>query len=207
MTTEELRDFLLAVVNAHDRSDRPGLRNRFVHRYRTWFPDDMKGSNAVRVLLLAYSTPHMWWSKDVPTIEKPRTEFALHVAVLRDKLRSIWAAVRSESTARYRLDSLKSDMRDFRRGKNVGNEVWRERTLAALDWLGDDLSRLLTCENPGCRGETRYFFRQWNNQKYCSPYCTERAQELRRLVRRKDKPFKRFKRSEEARLSPDYARF
>jgi len=46
MTVDEYRDFLLAVVNAHDRSAREGLRKRFVRLYRGWFPDDMKGEGA-----------------------------------------------------------------------------------------------------------------------------------------------------------------
>lgn len=202
MSVDEYRDFLLAVVNAHDRSPREGLRKRFVRLYRDWFPDDMKGEGAdeaVRVLLLAYTPRQMWFFRDAPIVENPQTEFALHVAILRDKLKSIWIARGEADTAKYRLEELKHDMREYRRGKKGGHEVWRKRTLDALEWLGEDLSRLLTCANTQCKEETRYFFRQRNNDKYCSKECGIVAQQTKRLERKSVAP-KSFTRSDEARL-------
>lgn len=202
MTVDEYRDFLLAVVNAHDRSAREGLRKRFVRLYRGWFPDDMKGDGAeeaVRTLLLAYSPRQMWFFKDAPIVENPQTEFALHVAILRDKLKSIWIARGEVETAEYRLEELKQDMRAYRRGKKGGHEVWRKRTLDALEWLGEDLSRLLTCANPLCKQETRLFFRQHNNDRYCSNECSSSAQQQKRMER-KAAPSKPFTRSDDARV-------
>ena len=202
MTVDDYRDFLLAVVNAHDRSAREGLRKRFVRLYRLWFPDDMKGENAeegLRVLLLAYSPWQMWFFKDAPIVENPQTEFALHVAIVRDKLKSIWIARGEVETAKYRLEELKQDMRQYRRGKKGGHEVWRKRTLDALEWLGEDLSRLLTCANPLCKQETRFFFRQHNNDRYCSNECSSSAQQKKK-IERKATASKPFTRSAEARL-------
>lgn len=202
MTVDEYRDFLLAVVNAHDRSAREGLRKRFLRRYRGWFPDDMKGENAeeaLRVLLNAYSIPHMWFFKDAPIVENPKTEFALHVAILRDKLKSIWSARGEADTAKYRLEELKHDIREYRRGKKGGHEVWRKRTLDALEWLGENLSRLLTCANPKCEQETRFFFRQHNNDRYCSNECSSSVQQQKR-IERKATTSKPSTRSHEARM-------
>ena len=203
MAVDEYRDFLLAVVNAHDRSPREGLRKRFVRLYRGWFPDDMEGEGAeeaVRVLLFAYRPPQMWFFKDAPAVENPTTEFALHVALLRDKLKSIWIARDGAGTAMFRLDELKHDTREYRRGKKGGREVWRKRTLDALEWLGEDLSRLLTCANPQCEQETRFFFRQHNNDRYCSKECSSSVQQQKR-IERKATTSKPFTRSHEARMN------
>ena len=202
MAVDEYRDFLLAVVNAHDRSAREGLRKRFVRLYRGWFPDDMRGEGAeeaVQVLLYAFAPRQMWFFKDAPTLENPQTEFALHVAILRDKLKSIWIARGDVDAAKHRLEELKQDMRDYRRGKKGGDEVWRKRTLDALEWLGEDLSRLLTCGNPQCEQETRFFFRQHNNDRYCSKECSSSGQQQKRLERRATAS-KPFTRSDEARI-------
>jgi hypothetical protein len=202
MTVDEYRDFLLAVVNAHDRSAREGLRKRFVRLYRGWFPDDMKGEGAeeaVQVLLFAYRPFQMWFFKDAPIVENPKTELALHVAILRDKLKSIWIAREDADTAMFRLDELKHDTREYRRGKKGGREVWRKRTLDALEWLGEDLSRLLTCANPQCEQETRFFFRQHNNDRYCSNECSSSAQQQKKIERKAATP-KPFTRSDEARM-------
>src|ERR1035437_3268632 len=202
MTVDEYRDFLLAVVNTHDRSARDGLRKRFVRLYRGWFPDDMKGEGAeeaVRVLLFAYTPRQMWFFKDAPIVENPKTEFALHIAILRDKLKSIWSARGEVDTAKYRLEELKQDIREYRRGKKGGHEVWRKRTLDALEWLGEDLSRVLTCANPQCKPETRFFFRQHNNDRYCSNECSSSAQQQKK-IERKTTTSKPFTRSDEARL-------
>ena len=171
MTVDDYRDFLLAVVNAHDRSAREGLRKRFVRLYLGWFPDDMKGEDAeeaLRALLLAYTPRQMWFFKDAPIVENPKTEFALHVAIVRDKLKSIWIAHEDADTAKYRLEELKQDMREYRRGKKDGREVWRKRTLDALEWLGENLPSLLICANALCKQETRFFFRQQNNDQILS---------------------------------------
>jgi hypothetical protein len=202
MTVDEYRDFLLAVVNTHDRSARDGLRKRFVRLYRGWFPDDMKGEGAeeaVRVLLFAYTPRQMWFFKDAPIVENPKTEFALHIAILRDKLKSIWSARGEVDTAKYRLEELKQDIREYRRGKKGGHEVWRKRTLDALEWLGEDLSRLLICANPQCEQETRFFFRQHNNNRYCSNECSSSVQQQKR-IERKVAASKPFTRSDEARM-------
>ena len=202
MTVDEYRDFLLAVVNAHDRSAREGLRKRFVRLYRGWFPDDMKGEGAeeaLQVLLYAYSPFQMWFFKDAPIVENPRTELALHVAIVRDKLKSIWIARGDVETAKYRLEELKQDMRDYRRGKKGGHELWRKRTLDALEWLGEDLSRLLTCANPLCKRETRFFFRQHSNDRYCSNECNSSAQQQKK-IERKARASKPFIRSDDARM-------
>jgi hypothetical protein len=194
MTVDECREFLLAVVNAHDRSAREGLRKRFIRLYRGWFPDDMKGQGAeeaVQVLLFAYRPFQMWFFKDAPIFENPQTEFALHVAIVRDKLKSIWIARGEVETAKYRLEELKQDMRQYRRGKKGDHEVWRKRTLDALEWLGEDLSRLLTCANPLCKQETRFFIRQHNNDKYCSNECSSDALHQKKIERKAtaSKPF------------------
>jgi hypothetical protein len=87
----------------------------------------------------------------------------------------------------------------YRRGKEGGHEEWRKHTLDALEWLGENLSRLLICANPKCKRDTRFFFRQHNNNRYCSEDCSYSSQQQKRLELKKTTP-KRFKRSDESRL-------
>jgi len=186
-TADQCRNFLLAVVNAEDRAASTGTRARFEKLYRAWFPTDMTGepsavANAVRVLLNAYSAPQMWKCEKSVSEEKPTTEFHLSVAILRDKLRYIWAATNPRS-AKNELLMARNDVLEYRRGGNdlapEGTVDWRFRTLSALDWLDQNLHRIRICLNPECN-ETTYFVRETNNQRFCCATCWERAEELRR---------------------------
>ncbi|SRR6266568_2425925 len=201
MSADECSEFLLAVVNAHDRSTRAGLRKRFNTQYRQWFPDDMQGEgaeSALKAILYAHSIPHVWWcAKSLE--EKPETEFGLNVNILRDRLRFIWGVSRREALVRDRLYSLRNDVVRYRRAGNSGDKEWRRRTLAALSWLGENLKRLLVCQNPECSEDTHYCFRDWNNKKYCSTACSERGHELKREERQKQVPEKKYKKSDETR--------
>lgn len=188
-TAVEIRDFLLAVVNAEDRGKSRGSRNRFRTMYRDWFPADMKGenaANALRVLLLAYSAPQMWKCRDSVNLEKPQTEFLLHVAILRDRLCYVWAKSSSVNDARHELISLRHDTLEYRKkaytAQTESEDSWRVRTLEACDWLENNLHRLLICKNPEC-SESPHFVREEKNQKYCCTPCSERTQELRRSGR------------------------
>jgi hypothetical protein len=131
----------------------------------------------------------MWWCRDSLQREKPQTYFEWRVAVLRDQLRFIWLA--DHETARYRLRMVLAKTLSYLHDRDLIDEPWRERQLAVCDWMEKWLtarkgSRLLVCKNPEC-AETKYFVRDTKepNRKYCSSPCAARAEELRRLERRK----------------------
>ena len=211
-TADQCCDFLLAVVNAEDRATSQGCRTHFQKLYRDWFPKDMTvdddlGANALRALLYAYSIPHMWKCRKSRVEEKPKTEFQLNVAILRDKLRHVWASTLNQRIIRYELMTLRNDIFEYRRGGNSlappGAVNWRVRSLAALDWLERNFHRLRICLNPECKATT-YFVRKGNNQRYCCPTCYKKGEELKRYEKMRRSEPKRIL-SEEARAAISHA--
>lgn len=191
-SAKECKEFVESVLNGYYK-DRTGVMlNGFVKRYRDWFPPDPPdGPNKeryVEVLLFTWDVPQLRWCKDSIKQDNPKTFFELHVAVLRDRLRSVWIA--DPNSARGRLRKLTAEtMEGWEHLDRTGR--WRERQLVVCDWLekwlsGRKGSRLLVCQNPEC-DETKYFVREAKepNKKYCSSLCAISADELRRLERRK----------------------
>ena len=186
MSASEYREFLLSVVNAEDRAESAGTRARFAKLYRGWFPPDFRGehaANAARVFLKAYSIPHMWKCSDSLQCEKPKTEFSLHVAILRDKLRFIWRTAAAIDFARYELVDLRNSTFQYRNNSRQPDlKEWQRRTLRACDWLEQNLRSLRLCSNPECK-QQMYFVKLEKNQRYCCPECSERGQEIGREKR------------------------
>lgn len=212
VTAAECGDFLLAVANAGDRAASPGTRARFEKLYRSWFPKDMNvdddlGARALRALLFAYSIPHIWKCQISRVEEKPETEFQLNVAILRDRLRYLWASTLEQRIIRRELMALEDDIIKHRRGGNTlappGVVDWRVRSLAALGWLERNFHRLRICLNRECK-ETRYFVRKGNNQRYCCATCYEKGEELKRREKMRRSEPKRIL-SEEARAAISHA--
>lgn len=52
-----------------------------------------------------------------------------------------------------------------------------------LEWLQGRLRSLKVCENPKCSSGRRYFFKVYNNDRYCSGRCTTIAKALRQAKR------------------------
>jgi len=52
-----------------------------------------------------------------------------------------------------------------------------------LEWLQGRLRSLKVCENPKCSSGRRYFFKVYNNDRYCSTRCTTIAKALRQAKR------------------------
>jgi hypothetical protein len=69
-----------------------------------------------------------------------------------------------------------------------------------LEWLQTRLGRLKICENSKCHGR-KYFFKVYNNDRYCCIRCGEKAKALRQTKRDAElqKPPKVSKFSEETR--------
>jgi hypothetical protein len=193
---EQCGDFLVSVVNAEDRHTALAVRNRFRKLYRDWFSDEVIEGEALRVLLAAWKAqPAMWWMRqDSFTNENPTDYFEWSVAVLRDKLRFIWTS--DPEQARYGMRLLFRDVYGFRRyGPEI--EPGRAKAIEACKWLEKWLtnrkgSKLVICKNPEC-ADTKYFIRgaKEPNQKYCSPVCSERGEELIRLERQSKREAKR----------------
>lgn len=191
-TAEEVREFIVAVVNADERVESEGTRKRFSNLYRDWFPEELEGHLAkdhLQLQLTIHYMPQMasrmWWCRSSVEGEQPTTWFGLHVAVWRDRFQAIWqlASEKNLQKAKALAGDLLAEMRQYRRpAKSNGSEPWRVRTLAACEWLAQALSRLRICKNPGC-SERRYFIRDEKDQKYCSPLCADRGHELLRLER------------------------
>jgi hypothetical protein len=200
-------EFVVAVVNAHDRATRAGLRKRFMNKYRSWFPEDSKdeedGQRAVNAFEYLDSKVNFWWCEPLVTVESMRQDdnpdLALNIAILRDKLRFAWAHSRDEAMVCKRLYEFRMALFTYQRLRNWYDRSWRHRAEGALCWLSSNLHRLLVCQNPECDGENRWFLREWNNQKYCSEECSQRGHELKRLEQQKKLPAKRYKKSEETR--------
>jgi len=183
-TTKECRNFLLAVVNAVDRSEVPYLRRYFARLYRDWFPktDEHLQEWQVRPY---YREVRAWWRLDEEEIpeEKPDTEFGYHVIVLRHKLKVIWTLASSGKVhdAEARIERISVWLGRYLRGPfDEPNEEWRTRLVIANGNLRYTLNLLKICENPECT--SRYFIRD-DQKKYCCSDCALRAQELRRRER------------------------
>jgi hypothetical protein len=195
MKPDECRDFLLALANAADRSQSAGVRRKFGSLYHHWFREDVDEDDIEKLRWKYHEISSFIWKVkllDIPE-ENPTTPFAAHVAILRHKICAVWVAAAwgKRADAEYESQRLLRDVSfDFDR---------TPRLLEACRWLCKNLRKLRVCENAGCAGISRYFFRRWTNNKYCSDTCAVQAQVLRRMERRKRNPQKVFKRSENAR--------
>lgn len=190
---EEEKSFLLALVNAHDGAQRVGLRSLFMKRYRGWLPDEDNNIDQPEFQRFL-KTPRLWLCK-TSYKEQTTSELALNILILRDRLRFIWTHSHEEEFAREALYELRMT---FQYHWSSGKE-WRHRLISALCFLEANLSRLLICPTDNCDGQNRYFFREWNNQKYCCEECSRRGHELKAEQRRNDAPPKQFEKSAETR--------
>jgi len=73
--------------------------------------------------------------------------------------------------------------------------------LDILEWLRDQVRFMRVCKNPTCDTRHTYFFRVYNNDKYCCNACIAEAKELRRDQREQENqtPPKEFIRDQESR--------
>lgn len=194
MTPDECRDFLVALANAADRSQSAGVRKKFTSLYRNWFSEDLDDDDLEKLRWKYQEISSFLWKVtllDVPQ-ENPTTPFAADVAIWRHKIRAVWitAARGRREDAEYESERLLRGCFEFYVTPQLKD---------ACRWLCKNLNKLRVCENPECAGISRYFFPRWTNNKYCSRTCTEQAQNLKRIERRKRNPQKVFKRSDEAR--------
>jgi len=191
MSDTNYTDFLLAVVNAEEKADFKGARKRFARLYSEWFPTF--DPETLRWQQVHYRRTRAWWkppSGDFP-VEAPDEQFGLHVVIFRHKLRVIWAFAASGDAAgaeRKRSHLYTESHRYFRKPSEKPTEQWRFRLVSACAWLGSDLKKLEICQNSECQTENRYFIRRWSNHKYCCTECCQRADEIRRLEKRKLRP-------------------
>src|ERR1039458_8566854 len=108
-TANECKDFVESVLNGYYKDLAGAMRNGFAKRCHDWFPPDPPdGPNKeryVQVMLGTWDIPQLRWCKDSIQQDNPKTFFEWHVAVLRDRLRSIWTA--DPETARQRLRQVR----------------------------------------------------------------------------------------------------
>ncbi len=171
------REFLLAVVNADDRSPLPERRLDFARRYEKWFPP--KEGQLYKKSV--YKDDLQWWKLDGLEIpdETPHPEFGLHVAGLRYKLRVIWIVANSKEweSAERKVGYLLTDIQRYYRLPQEGTlQPWRVNIRRACKWLESNVKRLKICKNPMC--ESRYFIGKDKNQQYCKPGCSADGQSL-----------------------------
>jgi hypothetical protein len=176
--------FLLAVVNADDRSLLPEERTDFARQYEKWFPP--KEGQLYKKSV--YKDDLEWWKLDGVEIpnEAPHPQFGLHVAGLRYKLRVIWTVANRKEweSAERKVEYLLTDIhRYYRLPMESTNQSWRISIRRACHWLEGSVKRLKICKNPGC--ESRYFIRNEKNQQYCSPACSAEGQSFGRLSEHK----------------------
>lgn len=197
MLADKYEDFLLAVVNAAERSDDADLRGYFVRRYGNWFPTYQQ--HQLQAHEAYYREVRAWWKTsgvDLPE-EDADDHFGLHSVILRHKLRVIWllASSGNEAEAGKRVTQMSAAY--YRRYElAMASPDWeRDGLLGACNWLNFQLEKLKVCANPMCQTMRRYFLRVHNNDKYCSRECTQEADKLRREERSKRNPPKGFKRS------------
>lgn len=99
--------------------------------------------------------------------------------------REAWelASKGNAGTAGYRLQSLSYFF--ARRAKKAQGS--RKRVLLlmveTLEWLQRRVGSLKVCENPKCAAEYRYFFKVYNNDRYCCTRCIAFAKALRQAKR------------------------
>ena len=99
--------------------------------------------------------------------------------------RKAWelASTGEAGTAEYRLQCL-SDHFERRAKKKQGS---RKQVLLlmveTLEWLQGKVQSLKVCENPKCVESNRYFFKVYNNDRYCCTRCAAKAKALRQAKR------------------------
>lgn len=177
-------DFLLAVVNANDKSDSEAIRAYFLKRYSGWFPPLVEGQELER---LQREELYEWFRLETNAepganrfsipIEEFHPQLGLHVAILRYKLRAIWKVAQvKEESARRRVGHLLTDIRRHYRGPwgctERYDDIW-----AAAEWLDKNVAKLRICKNPLC--SSPFYIRAEKNQKYCCSACSDEGQTLR----------------------------
>ena len=208
---ERFREFRRAPSAAHDAYD--GYRKRlweFRRSLRRDFPE-WHFSDGSRV--------GQFVGKEGSHSIKPDPRLAVLDRSIQRELREVWnlASTKQPEKAKRKLWRMSEHfMRDAERMlETVGTRSTREKPegeayqleakpqsaavlsqmAKTLDWLQTRLGRLKICENPKCHGR-KYFFKVYNNDRYCCPKCVARAKALRDAKRT---PKKEPTKSEETR--------
>lgn len=116
-------------------------------------------------------------------------DFVGNIRRLQDDLRRVWELASTKKNDEAKISLLRIKMQ-FSRSLKVKEENnrhfngWEHDKRAwvlmveTLEWLQSRLKSLKVCENPKCHGR-KYFFKVYNNQRYCHTKCGERAKVLR----------------------------
>jgi hypothetical protein len=135
---------------------------------------------------------------------------------LRTQFQTVWqlASAKKKREAVLRIDEMKPRysrlLRCLREDQQedpaaYGNYESRAtaclRMLETLEWLRARVELLKICANPECKTRNTYFFRVYNNDKYCCNACLQQAKELRLDLRHRENPEspKKYKRDQESR--------
>jgi hypothetical protein len=112
---------------------------------------------------------------------------------VQDDLRRIWELASTKDNDAAVSSLLRMKMQFSRRLKHLDAQAhnsngWEhdKRALGlmmeTLEWLQKRLGRLKVCENPKCH-RRKYFFKVYNNDRYCCPQCVAKAKALREAKR------------------------
>lgn len=135
-----------------------------------------------------------------------------------DDLRRIWELASQKESDKATTRLLYVKMKASRWLKKVEEQhprlngwqqdkrAW-ELMVQTLRWLEGRLGSLKVCGNPKCSSRSKYFFKVYNNDRYCSRTCTSKAKASREAKRdaESQKPTKVYKLSKEHRRNMSIA--
>jgi hypothetical protein len=173
---QELRGFLLDVVNAEDQLT-DGTADYFFSRYPSFFPSKETDIKALLPFLGRRMT-----SPEGLLLEGRQILYRAIIGETREWLRAIWDA-EDDYTKQWRLFNLQlhlhrvTDLNKYPgKGKNLQPPPLQVPMNQALRYLHRSFGRLKKCGNKDCK--TPYFIADKGKQAYCSGECSAVAQKI-----------------------------
>lgn len=195
---QELRGFLLDVVNAEDQLT-DGTADYFFSRYPSFFPAKETDIKALLPFLGRRMT-----SPEGLLLEGRQILYRAIIGEMREWLRAIWDA-EDDYTREWRLFNLQLHLHrvtDLNKNPGKGKYLQPPPLQApinqALRYLNRNFSRLKKCGNKDCK-TTPYFIADKGKQVYCSAECSGVAQKIckRRWWRKEGPEWRKSRRTKE----------
>lgn len=148
-----------------------------------------------------------WHYSDGPHVEQFVGRDGTRQNAIQPELRRVWelASVGEAETAKRKLRKLserfmveaertlattaswysleKHEMKTVPRNPRPNDATRLRQMVETLEWLQGRLRSLKVCENPKCATARRYFFKLFNNDRYCCSRCASMAKTLRQAKR------------------------
>lgn len=195
---QELRTFLLDVVNAQDQLN-DGTADYFFSRYPSFFPSKETDTKALLPLLGRRMT-----SPEGLLLEGRQILHRAVIGEMREWLRAIWDA-EDDYTKEWRLFNLQlhlhrvTDLSKYPgKGKSLQPPPLQAPINQALRYLHRSSRRLKKCGNKDCK--TPYFIADKGKQVYCSGECAAVAQKTykRRWWKKEGPEWRKSRRTKES---------